>query len=99
MGSASHRYNISVPDAEIRRRLADRDKPWWDPVVLRYLHHELNMSLVEIGNVFGNSRQSIHEAAKEVGVETERKHGGSYNIDDNQKRLSDYERTGLSDYL
>jgi hypothetical protein len=68
-------------------------------VVLRYLHHEMNMSLPQIGDVFGITRQSVHEAAEEIGVDTERKHGSSKAVDGDQTLLGDFERSGLGDFL
>lgn len=99
MDSDAHDYDITVPDDEIRRRLVANAKPWWDPVVLRYLHHEMNMSLPQIGDVFGITRQSVHEAAEEIGVDTERKHGSSKVVDGDQTLLGDFERSGLEDFL
>lgn len=94
-----HRYDVRVCDDRVRELLAAKRKPWWDSEVLHHLHHELNMSLGEIGRVFGITRQSVHEAAQEIGVDTERKHGASKAVDSEQKLLSDYERTGLADFV
>jgi len=98
--SSPHGYDVRVTDSHVRRLLAEKTKPWWHPRVLEHLHHELNMSLAEIGDVFGVTRQSIHEAAQEIGVETERKFGPSKAVDGEQRLLSDYDKTvGLGDFL
>jgi predicted DNA-binding protein YlxM (UPF0122 family) len=94
-----HGYDVRVTDGRVRRLLARKRKPWWDERVLRHLHHELNMSLAEIGDIFGITRQSVHEAAQEIGVETERKTGPSKAVEKEQTRLSDYEREGLAAFV
>jgi hypothetical protein len=95
----NHGYSVAVEDTDVARLLACKDRPWWNATVLRHLHHDLNMSLAEIGNIFGISRQSVHEAAQKVGVQTERKRGTSAQVEEDQTRLSDYERTGLGNFL
>jgi biotin operon repressor len=99
MNNDAHSYDIPVEDEDVARLLAARRKPWWCQKVLRHLHHGLDMSLAEIGNAFGITRQSVHEAAQQIGVQTERKRGRSKAIDQNQTRLSEYEQTGLDDFV
>ena len=96
---SNHGYSVDVEDEDVARLLALKRKPWWNVKVLRHLHHDLNMSLAEIGDIFGITRQSVHEAAQKIGVQTERKRGGSTQVDEDQTRLSDYERRGLEDFI
>lgn len=95
----NHGYSVDVEDEDVARLLVLKEKPWWHAKVLNHLHHDLNMSLAEIGDVFGLTRQSVHEAAQKIGVRTERKKGGSTQVDEDQTRLTDYERTGLEQFI
>ena len=100
---SNHGYDVEIADAEIAELLSSERKPWWNREVLNHLHNELNMPLSAIGDVFGISRQAVYEAAKKLGVETEQKSGnsgsGSETVAENQTVLSDYEDTGLSDFI
>ena len=100
---SNHDYDIEIADAEIGKLLSSKRKPWWDDKVLNHLHNELDMSLSAIGDVFGISRQAVYEAAKKLGVETEQKSGNSSSssetVAENQTVLSDYEDTGLTDFI
>ncbi|MDL0140342.1 hypothetical protein PNP85_12595 [Halobacterium salinarum] len=98
---SNHRYDIEVADDEIADLLSSKRKPWWDDKVLNHLHNELNMSLSAIGDMFGISRQAVYEAATKLGVETERKSGNSSSktVAENQTVLSDYQDTGLEQFI
>lgn len=88
-----------IPDPDVAHLVEALNKPWWNPTVLTYLHHDMNMGLPEIAKAFGITRQAVHQAAKEIGVRTERKPGPSKLPDQGQTLLSDYEEKGLTDFL
>ncbi|WP_151098904.1 MULTISPECIES: hypothetical protein [unclassified Haloarcula] len=93
-------YDISVDNEEVSRLLSEKQRPWWDARVLDCLHNELHLSLAEIGQLFNISRQSVRHAAKELDVSIERKKSGySKIIDKEQKRLSEYEPTGMAKFM
>lgn len=86
-----HEYDIRVADEDIRRRLVEQRKPWYDTAVLRYLHHEKKMSQAEIGRVFGVTQQSIQQTMAELKIEVRVGREQSSVVGRNQHLLTDFE--------
>ena len=99
MSDTPHEYDIRVPNAEIRRLLADLERPHRDERVLYYLHFELGLSSSELGDLFGVTRQTIQKIVRNFEWEFQRQRGRSNAVRADQLILSDFEERGLSDYL
>lgn len=92
-------YPIRIPDDEIRQKMSEQNKPYYDEDVLIYLHFELLLSSAEIGDLFGVARQTIQKVVRDMDFEFHRKRVDSKAIPKNQAILSDYEPIGLGDFV
>lgn len=99
MSDTPHEYDIRVPNAEIRRLLADLERPHRDERVLYYLHFELGLSSRELGDLFGVTRQAIQKIVRDFEWNFHGQRGGSHAVGADQLILTDFEERGLSDYL
>lgn len=97
-----HHWNIRIAHDEILRRLVELEKPWWDPAVLHFLHHEKKMSQAEIGRAFRITQQSVQEAMDRKDVEVRVGREKSTAVGRNQKLLADFEeeeQSGLESFI
>jgi predicted DNA-binding protein YlxM (UPF0122 family) len=79
--------------------MIEEEKPYYDEEVLKYLHFELMMSSGEIGDLFDVARQTIQKVVRNMDFEFHQRRSKSKVVPKDQAILSDYEQSGIGDFV